>query len=74
MIYLCYNGETNFNLHKGVLILFKIIVSIQLEFYDSKLSDLFAAEELAKTKNKKDYVFNQPENKHYLNYFLQEVL
>ena len=53
MIYLCYNGENNFNLHKCVLILFKIIVSIQLEFYDSKLSDLFVTKELANTKIKK---------------------
>ena len=53
MIYSCYNGETNFNLHKGVLILFKMIVSIQLEFYDSKLSDLFVTKELANTKIKK---------------------
>ena len=53
MIYLCYNGETNFNLHKGVLILFKMLVSKQLEFCNSILSHLFAAEELAKTKNKR---------------------
>ena len=52
MIYSCYNGETNFNLHKGVLIFFKMIVSIQLEFYDSKLSHLFEAKELANTKIK----------------------